>query len=368
MRRLGVAAALAAATAGGCNWKSDAVDAAAAPTAPPAEDDAGRTSRLLYPTAPASFVDLVRDARGAVVAIRATNPVKSGPAAMFPGTTPTVNDVALGTGFVVQAGGTYVVTNDHVIADVTDVQVGLLDGTELPAKILGRDPRLDLALLSIEAPRAPALRLGDSDALQVGEWVVVLGNAFGEEVTASAGIISATGREAPGSLVKSPSLGFRTYLQVDARIHRGNSGGPVLSTAGEVIGIAVATGDRIGELSFVIPSNRLREVIEPLRTYGSVRRAWLGVWARPVTRDLAEQLGLPKVGGALVTEVSPGSPAIKSGLRAGDVVLAWDERTVDHRNLPVLAANAPIGKPVKLTLWRNRSQLELSLVPEPMPE
>ncbi len=363
-----VAAALAVGLlAGGCQWRSEAQDAGPVTTTPLA-DDAGRTSRLLYPTAPSSFVDLVRDARRAVVAIRARNPVKSGPAAMFPGTAPTVNDLALGTGFLIQSSGTYVLTNDHVVADVTEIQIGLVDGTELPARIIGRDPGLDVALLAVDAPRLPTLRLGDSDALEVGEWIVVLGNAFGEEVSASAGIVSATGRESSGSLVEGPSIGFRTYLQVDARIHRGNSGGPVLSTAGKVIGLAVATGDRPGELAFVLPSNRIREVLEPLRSSGSVRRAWLGVLARPVTPVLAEQLGLAKVGGALVTEVKVGSPAIKAGLRPGDVVTAWDGRTVDHRNLPWLVANAPVGKPVTLTLWRDRAAVTLALVPEPMPE
>jgi serine protease Do len=367
MNRRAIAVVLAVGISGGCRARPETSDAGPAAVVP-VDDDAGRPSRVLYPAAPGSFVDIVDDARRAVVAIRAVTPVKSGPAAMFPGAPPTSADVALGSGFLIESSGSYVLTNDHVIADVGEVRVGLVDGSEMPARIVGRDPRLDLALLAVDAPRLPALRLADSDEIEVGEWVVVLGNPFGDEVTASAGIVSATGREAPGSLVPGPALGFRTYLQVDARIHRGNSGGPVLSTAGEVVGIAVATGDRPDELAFAIPANRVREVLEPLKTYGSVRRSWAGLWARPVTRELAEQLGLSKVGGALVTKVEPDAPAMRAGLRAGDVVQAWNDKVVDHRNLPWLIANAPAGRPVKLTVWRDRGPAEVNLVPEPMPQ
>ena len=357
--------AVAAAT--GCKWGGGKDDLGAA-TPPPVEVAAPRPSRVLYPAAPGSFVDVVRDARAAVVSIKNGAPVKSGPAAMFPGAPPTAADPALGSGFLIAAGGSYVVTNDHIVADAADVRVVTVDGTELPARVVGRDPRLDLALLAVDAPRLPALRLGDSDDVSVGEWVVVLGNPFGDEVTAAAGIVSATGREAAASLVPGPAMGFRTFLQLDARIHRGNSGGPVLSTAGEVIGVAVATGDRTGELSFAVPAARLREVIEPLKTYGTVRRAWIGVLARPVTRELATQLGMPAVAGAIVTEVKLGSPGAKAGLRAGDVIQAWDGKAVDARSLPWIAANAPAGRAVALTVWRDRGAITVDFTPEPMPE
>ncbi|MBP8805314.1 MAG: trypsin-like peptidase domain-containing protein [Kofleriaceae bacterium] len=364
---LATTAALAATAAlTGCRWGGPEAEGGAAP--PPVEVELPRPSRVLYPAAPVSFVDVVRDARPAVVAIKSPTPVKSGPAAMFPGAPPTAADPALGTGFLIAAGGSFVVTNDHIVADVADVRVVMVDGTELPARVVGRDPRLDLALLAVEAPRLPALRLGDSDQLAVGEWVVALGNPFGDEVTAAAGIVSATGRDAAATLVPGPAMGFRTFLQVDARIHRGNSGGPILSTAGEVVGVAVATGDRPGELSFAVPAARLREVLEPLKTYGSVRRAWLGVLARPVTRELAAQLTMATVAGAIVTEVKAGSPAAKAGLRPGDVITAWDGKPVDARALPWLAANAPIGRAVALAVWRDRAQVTIDLVPEPMPE
>lgn len=366
MKRAGRALGAIGLALGACKWGGPPPGQSAAPA--PLEAEPAHTSRVLYPGAPVSFVDVVREARPAIVAIRSATPVKSGPAAMFPGAPPASADPALGTGFLIAAGGSFVVTNAHVVADVADVRVALIDGTELPARVVGRDARLDLALLAVDAPRLPALRLGDSDAAEVGEWVVVLGNPFGDEVTAAAGIVSATGREAAGSLVPGPASGFRTFLQVDARIHRGNSGGPVLSTAGEVLGVAVATGDRPGELSFAVPASRLREVIEPLKTYGSVRRAWLGVLGRPVTRDLAAQLALPVIGGALVTEVKAGSPAAKAGLRPGDVIQAWDGKPVDHRNLPDLASAAPVGRGVELTVWRDRGAIAVTLVPEPMPE
>jgi serine protease Do len=336
-----------------------------------AAEPPGATSaqtRILYPSAPGSFVDLIAGARHGVVAIRAAAPVKSGPAAMFPGSPESTSDVALGTGFLVEANGVHVITNHHIARPDLELRVVLPGGAEVPGKVIGSDPRLDIALVSIDVPRLHALRLGNSDELAVGEWVVVLGNAFGDEVTASAGIVSATGREAGNSLVSGRAMGFRTFLQTDARIHRGNSGGPVLDTAGQVVGVAVATGDRPEELSFAIPINRVREVLDALRDYGSVQRSWLGVLVKPVTPELAQELGLPKTAGALVTEVKAGSPAARSVLRVGDVILKWADREVDHRSLPWIVAQTPVGKAIALAVWRNRAELAVQLVTEKMPE
>ena len=325
-------------------------------------------TRILYPNAPGSFVDLVASARHGVVSIRAAAPVKSGPAAMFPGAPETLADVALGTGFLVEANGVFVLTNDHIAAAATELHVVLPGQVEVPAKLIGRDTRLDIALLSLDVPRLHGLPLGDSDDLQVGEWLVVLGNPFGDEVTASNGIVSATGREGAGSLVAGRVMGYRTYLQTDARIHRGNSGGPVIDTAGQVVGIAVATTDRLGELSFAIPINRVKEVIDALRDRGQVARGWLGVKVKPVTKDIATQLGLPAETGALVTELVAGSPAARSALRAGDVILKFGDRAVDHRNLPWLVSQAPIGKPVAVAVWRTKAEVVIPVVTEKMPE
>ncbi|HWU90505.1 MAG TPA: trypsin-like peptidase domain-containing protein [Kofleriaceae bacterium] len=304
-------AALAALAACRERAETPAEKAAEAPGATSAQ------TRILYPSAPGSFVDLIAGARHGVVAIRAAAPVRSGPAAMFPGSPDSASDVAL---------------------------------------------------ISIDVPRLQPLRLGNSDELATGEWVVVLGNAFGDEVTASVGIVSATGREAAGSLVPGRAMGFRTFLQTDARIHRGNSGGPVLDTAGQVIGVAVATGDRPEELSFAIPINRVREALDSLRDYGTVARSWLGVLVKPVTAELAQQLGLPKPAGALVTEVKAGSPAARSALRVGDVILKWADRDVDHRSLPWIVAQTPVGRPIAIAVWRNRAELAVQLVTEKMPE
>jgi serine protease Do len=327
--------------------------------------------RIQYPSGPGSYIDLVASVRRGVVGIRAAAPVKSGPAAMFPGTPEATADVALGTGFLIEAQGVYVVTTDHIAASSPDLRVVLSDTTELPAKLVGRDVELDLALLSVDRPRLQALAMGDSNDLRVGQAIVVLGNAFGEEVTASAGIVSATGREAVGSLVQARGMGFRTFrmfIQTDARIHRGNSGGPMLDTAGQVIGVAVATADKLGELSFAIPINRVREVIDSLRDYGKVSRSWLGAKVKPVTEDFGQSVGLPKLAGAVVTEVLTGSPASRAQLRVGDVILKWGDRECDHRSLPWLVANTPVGKSTRVTIWRDRTQQQVAVIPDKMPE
>ena len=326
------------------------------------------TTRVLYPSAPGTFVDLIANAKHGVVAIKAATPVKSGPAAMFPGAPETTADVALGTGFLVEANGVYVVTNDHIASASTELRVVLPDRSEVPAKLLGRDVRLDLALLQIDTPRLQPLPLGDSNNIAVGEWLAVLGDPFGDDVTASAGIVSATGREGAGSLAAGRIMGYRTFIQTDARIHRGNSGGPVIDTAGQVVGVAVATGDRLSEVSFVIPIERVREVIGQLRDYGAVARSWLGVKVLPVTAEQATQLVLPKQNGALVTEVEAGSPASRAGVRPGDVILSWDNREVDHKSLPWLVAQTPPGKTIGLGVWRAKAAVPLTVVTEKMRE
>jgi serine protease Do len=331
------------------------------------------TTRVLYPSAPGTFVDLIANAKHGVVAIKAASPVKSGPAAMFPGAPETTADVALGTGFLVEANGVYVVTNDHIAAASTELKVVLPDRSEVSAKLLGRDTRLDLALLAIDDATNPRkglkpLPLGDSNNIEVGEWLVVLGDPFGDDITASAGIVSATGREGAGSLAAGRVMGYRTFIQTDARIHRGNSGGPVIDTAGQVVGVAVATGDHLSEVSFVIPIERVREVIGQLRDYGAVARSWLGVKVLPVTAQQANELVLPKQTGALVTEIEANSPAARGGVKVGDVILSWDRHDVDHKSLPWLVAQTAPGKAISVGVWRAKAPLALTITTEKMRE
>lgn len=348
---------------------------------PPVGSAAPPPPAILYA---GSIPDLVARARASVVAIRAATPVKSGPASMYPGAPDGAADVALGTGFLIESrGSVFVLTNDHIAGAVSELRIGLPGGVVVPARIVGRDVRLDVALLGLDdapaaapseagsaAPRVPLppllpLPLGTSADLQVGERLVVLGNPFGDEVSASAGIVSATGHDAAGSLV---SGGFRTFLHTDARIHRGNSGGPVLDAAGQVVGIAVATGDRTGELSFAIPIDRVREALDALRDHGQVTRSWLGVIAHLVTPELARSLAMPQPAGAVVTEVVTASPAARAGLRKGDVILKWGDREVDQRSLPWIVASTPVGRTIAVTVWRNRAALQLPVVTERMRE
>lgn len=372
MPRAALASLAAIATIGGCG---DCVVRERA--TPEAERTAAHGTPLpteptrLYTGTPGSFVDIVANARHGVVAIRAATPVKSGPAAMFPGAPESTADVALGTGFLVEARGVYVITTDKIASAAPELKIVLDDTTEVPAKVIGRDVDLDLALLSVDRPRLTPLAMGDSNGLKIGEWLVVLGNPFGEEVTAATGILSSTGREAAGSLMQDRGMGYRTFrmfMQTDARIHRGNSGGPVLDTAGQVVGVAVATGDRPGELSFVLPINRVREVIDALREHGQVARGWLGVKVRPVTADLAAATGGTTGAGAYVTEIVGGSPASRSALRAGDVILKWGEHAVDHRSLPWVVAGTPVGRATNVVVLRNRVETLIPVATEKMPQ
>jgi serine protease Do len=352
---------------GGCRERATPIDAAT--SLPKAPASAGTSaSSLLYASAPGSFVDVVGDARAAVVAIRSSTPVKSGPAAMFPGAAEAQSDVALGTGFLIDHGGTFVLTNDHIAAAAPELRVVLDGGQEVAARVVGRDARLDIALLAVEIPRAHTLALGDSDDLKVGEWVVALGDPFGDEVTAAAGIVSATGRDAAGSLVPGRAMGFRTFVQTDARIHRGNSGGPVMNTAGQVVGVAIATGDRLGEVGFAVPINRVKEVLDALRDYGAVARSWLGILVRPVTQEIATATGLGKPRGALVTQVLAGSPGLKAGVAVGDIVVRWSGKDVDARTLPWAVANTPVGKAVEVVVWRGNAEHKVVVTTEKMPE
>jgi serine protease Do len=260
---------------------------------------------------------------------------------------------SLGSGFIIDAGG-LVVTNNHVIADADEITVTLQDDTSFKAEVVGRDTKTDLALLRVK-PTKPlvAVKFGDSDGTRVGDWVLAIGNPFGLGGTVTAGILSARARE----INAGP---YDDFLQTDASINRGNSGGPMFNMAGEVIGINTAiyspSGGSIG-IGFAIPSNLAKPVVDQIAKFGHTRRGWLGVNIQSVTDEIAESLGLDKPKGALIASVRDGGPAQVAGIQPGDVVLTFDGKEVtDMRRLPRIVAETPIDKTVKVTVWRKRKE------------
>jgi len=256
---------------------------------------------------------------------------------------------SLGSGFIVDARG-YVVTNNHVIADADEVRVILHDNTELPAKIIGRDPEVDLAVLKVESkvPLKP-ISWGESGKARVGEWVLAIGNPLGLGGTVTAGIISARGRDIGAGR-------YDDFIQTDASINKGNSGGPLFNKAGEVIGINTAifsqSGGSIG-IGFSVPSAMARPVVQQLIEFGRTKRGWLGVQIQSVTDEMVEELGLDKARGALVAKVVPGGPAEKGGIQSGDVIVSFDGKPITSTNsLTRTVAETNVGKAVPVEVLR----------------
>jgi serine protease Do len=257
---------------------------------------------------------------------------------------------SLGSGFVIDPTG-LIVTNNHVIEGADEILINFTDGTKLKVtKILGHDPKTDLALLKVE-PKKPlhAVTFGDSSKMRVGDWVMAIGNPFGLGGSVTVGIISATKRD----INAGP---YDDFLQTDAAINRGNSGGPLFNMDGQVIGVNTAiispTGGSIG-IGFAVPSNSALQVIDQLKQYGETRRGWFGVHVQNVTDEIAESLGLDEPKGALVATVSPGSPAAAAGVEPGDVILSFDGQAIDNvRSLPRAVASTAIGKSVAVELLR----------------
>ena len=254
---------------------------------------------------------------------------------------------ALGSGFVISEDG-FIVTNNHVIENADEIVIEFFSGEELPAKLIGRDANTDIALLKVDAGKPlPFVNFGNSDNMRVGDWVVAMGNPLGQGFSVSAGIVSARNRALSGS--------YDDYIQTDAAINRGNSGGPLFNLDGDVIGVNTAilspNGGSIG-IGFSMASNVVSKVVDQLKQYGETRRGWLGVRIQDVSDDIAESMGLDKTAGALVTDV-PDGPAKDGGILQGDVILSFDGVDVaDTRSLVRMVGNSDVGKEVRMVVFR----------------
>ena len=254
---------------------------------------------------------------------------------------------ALGTGFVISPDG-YIVTNNHVIEKVDTITVAFEDGTEFEATVAGRDPKTDIALIRVEADRELfALPLGDSDRVRPGEWVVAIGNPFGLGHTVTAGIISAKHR-----IIGQGS--YDDFIQTDAAINFGNSGGPLINLAGEVIGVNTAINPRANTIGFAVPINMAKGILPQLRASGRVTRGWLGVVIQRITPDISEHLDLEDETGALVSRVMSDGPADEAGIEHGDVIVEFNGQDIeDWNDLPRVVASTPVGKKVKVVVLRD---------------
>ncbi len=273
---------------------------------------------------------------------------------------PALPAASLGSGFIIDAENGYIVTNNHVIRDAEEVRITLHDESTIPAEIIGRDEKIDIAVLKVDTKKHKLtdVKFGSSDKMRVGDWIVAIGNPFGLGGTVTSGIISARQRD----INSGP---YDDYIQTDASINRGNSGGPLFDMAGNVIGINTAifspTGGSVG-IGFAIPSNLAKPVIDQLIKYGRTKRGWLGVRIQTVTDEIAESLGLDKAQGALIASVTEDGPAEKARLKAGDIVLKFDGKDVtDMRALPRIVAETPIEKEVTLVYWRDGKERKVKV-------
>ena len=266
---------------------------------------------------------------------------------------------SLGSGFVIDETG-YIVTNNHVIGEADQIEVVFQDETKLKAELVGKDPKVDIALLKVKSKKKlKALKWGDSSQSKVGDWVLAIGNPFGLGGTVTAGIISAKSRDI--------GMGqYDSFIQTDASINKGNSGGPMFNMEGEVIGINSAifspTGGSVG-IGFAIPSTMAVDVIKQLKKFGKTSRGWLGVRIQLVTEEIAEAYGLDKAKGALVASVENNSPSFKAGVKPGDIILKFDGKDIKKdRDLPKIVAITKVGKNVQLEIWRGNRIINLNVV------
>jgi serine protease Do len=266
---------------------------------------------------------------------------------------------SLGSGFIIDPAG-YIVTNNHVIENADEIMVVMHDDTELKAKLIGRDAKTDLALLKVDAGHPlPFVKWGDSNAMRIGDWVLAIGNPFGLGGSVTAGIVSARQRD----INAGP---YDDFIQTDASINRGNSGGPMFNMDGDVVGINSAifspSGGSVG-IGFAIPANLAKPVIDQIREFGHPRRGWLGVRIQSISPDLAEGLKLPSDKGALVAGLTKDGPADKAGIKQGDVVMKFDGKEVTQmRGLPRMVAETPFGKKVDVIIWRKGQEMTVSVM------
>jgi len=264
----------------------------------------------------------------------------------------------VGSGFIIDSNGT-ILTNYHVVGNAQKINVTLSDGKSYEAKVIGTDQKTDIAVIKIDAGRnLPAVALGDSDRLEVGEWVIAIGNPFGLDHTVTSGIVSAKGRQ----IGAGP---YDNFIQTDASINPGNSGGPLLNLRGEVVGINTAifsqSGGNIG-IGFAIPTNSVKDLLPQLRDKGRVVRGYLGTTVQKITPEIADSLGLKQSGGALVADVVKGGPAEKAGVKAGDVIVEFDKKEIkDSSDLPAAVARVAPGTSVQLKVARDGKQISLPI-------
>jgi serine protease Do len=265
---------------------------------------------------------------------------------------------SLGSGFIIDGDGS-ILTNNHVVENAQKIVVKLSDEQEYEAKVVGRDPKTDIAVIKIDVKGGmTAASLGDSDNLEVGEWVMAIGNPFGLDSTVTSGIVSAKGRH----IGQGP---YDNFIQTDASINPGNSGGPLINLRGEVIGINTAifsrSGGNIG-IGFAIPINLVKELLPQLRGKGKVTRGYLGVLIQKVTPEIAESLGMDKGHGALVANVSKDGPAEKAGVKVGDVIIEFDGKEIrDSGDLPIIVARTPVDRRVRMKVLRDKKELQLTV-------
>ncbi len=263
----------------------------------------------------------------------------------------------IGTGFIISEEG-YVITNQHVINEATKISVNLDGDKKYPARVVGQDYDLDLAVLKIDVKEKLAtLKMGDSDALRVGEWVVAIGNPYGLDHTVTAGVVSAKGRP-----IQIENRAYKNLIQTDAAINPGNSGGPLLSTKGEVIGINTAVDAQAQGIGFAISINTAKDVLDELISKGKVIRPYIGVWLEPVDERLASQLGVKQAGGMVIANVVAGGPAARAGLQVYDIILKVENKAIsNYDELQEVLKSKRVGDKVQLEIVRNQKTLQITL-------